>query len=126
MAEENKIKKILIAEDEKPLARALSLKLIKEGFETDVVFDGFDAEKKILNEKYDLVLIDLMMPRLDGFSVMEGIRKNGIEVPIIVMSNLGQETDQDRAIKAGAVHYFIKSDVKLFEVVAFIKKLLNT
>lgn len=118
-------KRILIAEDEKPLARAISLKLEIEGFATDIVYTGEEVEKKLTMQKYDLILLDLMMPRLDGFSVIEKMKTAEQKIPIIVMSNLSQETDQSRALKAGAVAYFIKSDIKLFEVVAFIKKTLN-
>jgi DNA-binding response OmpR family regulator len=118
-------KRILIAEDEKPLARALSLKLETEGFETDTVYDGLEVEKKIATEKYDLILMDLMMPKLDGFSVIEEMKKQGFKVPIVIMSNLSQEIDRKRATEAGAVAYFVKSDIKLFEVVAFIKKTLK-
>ncbi len=118
-------KKILIAEDEKPLARAISLKLQIEGFITEVVNSGEEIEKKIMTEDYDLILMDLMMPKLDGFSVIEQIKASGLKVPIIVMSNLSQDTDRTRAINAGVIAYFVKSDIKLFEVVAFIKKTLN-
>ena len=118
-------KRILVAEDEKPLSRALTLKLEKEGFEVDVVYDGVEAEQKISSEKYDLILMDLMMPKLDGFSVLEQIQKKGIKIPVIIMSNLSQEMDQEKAIKAGAISYFVKSDIKLFEVITFIKKTLN-
>ncbi len=118
-------KKILIAEDEKPLARAISLKLEKEGFLTEIVNDGEEVEKNIVKEKYDLILMDLMMPKLDGFTVLERIKTDGVKIPVIIMSNLSQETDKDRVIKAGALAYFVKSDIKLFEVVDFIKNTLK-
>lgn len=118
-------KRILIAEDEKPLARALSLKLETEGFETDTVYDGMEVQAKIASNKYDLILMDLMMPKLDGFSVIESMKKDGFKVPVVIMSNLSQDIDRKRATEAGAVAYFVKSDIKLFEVVAFIKKTLK-
>ncbi len=118
-------KRVLIAEDEKPLARALSLKLEKEGFEVVAVYDGLEVQKKIATEKFDLILMDLMMPRMDGFSVIEDMKKQGSNIPVVIMSNLSQEIDQARAKEAGAVAYFIKSDIKLFEVISFIKKTLN-
>jgi DNA-binding response OmpR family regulator len=118
-------KRILIAEDEKPLARAISLKLEKEGFATETVFDGEEVQKKLATDKYDLVLMDLMMPKLDGFSVIEKMKASGEKTPIIIMSNLSQEIDRARATAAGAVAYFVKSDIKLFEVVDFIKKTLK-
>lgn len=121
----NSQKKILIAEDEKPLARAISLKLEKEGFLTEMVYDGEEVEKKITAGEYDLILMDLMMPKLDGFSVMEKMKSDNIKIPVIIMSNLSQETDKARVIQAGAIAYFVKSDIKLFEVVAFIKETLK-
>lgn len=118
-------KRILIAEDEKPLSRALTLKLEKEGFEVQAVYDGVEVENKISQGKFDLILMDLMMPRLDGFSVLEKIKNDNLKIPVVIMSNLSQEMDQDRAMKAGAIAYFVKSDIKLFEVISFIKKTLN-
>jgi DNA-binding response OmpR family regulator len=118
-------KRILIAEDEKPLARAISLKLEKEGFFTEMVSDGEEVEKKIISEKYDLILMDLMMPKLDGFSVLEKMKADNLKIPVIIMSNLSQETDKARVTQAGALAYFVKSDIKLFEVVTFIKETLK-
>jgi DNA-binding response OmpR family regulator len=118
-------KRILIAEDEKPLARAISLKLEKEGFVTEIVNDGEEVEKKIVEEKYDLILMDLMMPKLDGFTVLEKMKTDNIKIPVIIMSNLSQETDKERVTQAGALAFFVKSDIKLFEVVDFIRKTLK-
>ena len=118
-------KRILIAEDEKPLARAISLKLENEGFITEVIYSGEEAEAKVLTEKYDLIVMDLMMPKMDGFSVLELLKSKNIKIPVIVMSNLSQDTDHTRALNAGALAYFIKSDIKLFELVSFIKKTLK-
>ena len=65
------------------------------------------------------------MPKLDGFSVLEKMKTDNLSVPVIIMSNLSQETDKSRVTQAGALAYFVKSDIKLFEVVAFIKKTLK-
>ncbi len=114
---------ILIAEDEKPLARALSLKLQKEGIEADLTYDGEELRKSIEENTYDLILMDLMMPKHDGFALMQEMKEKGNKTPIIVMSNLSQDTDRNRAAVAGAVHYFVKSDVSLAEMVAYIKQM---
>lgn len=118
-------KRILIAEDEKPLARAISLKLENEGFITEVLYSGEGVEEKIMAEKFDLIVMDLMMPKLDGFSILEILKNEGNKIPVIVMSNLSQDTDHTRAINAGAITYFVKSDIKLSELVTFIKKTLK-
>lgn len=110
-------KKILIAEDERPMARALELKLNNSGFEAKSVYDGEEAYSALKEEQYDIVLLDLVMPNLDGFTVLEKLKAEGINVPTIVLSNLGQEEDIIRAKSLGAVDYFVKSNISLSEVV---------
>jgi DNA-binding response OmpR family regulator len=114
-------KRVLIAEDEKPLARALALKLKKEGIDADVAYDGDELKEKIAQGGYGLILMDLMMPKHDGFAVIEDFKRRGDMTPIVVMSNLSQDTDRNRAAEAGATHYFVKSDIQLAEIVEYIK-----
>jgi DNA-binding response OmpR family regulator len=116
-------KNILIAEDEKPLARALSLKLEKEGFAVDIAYDGEELRNKVTSDTYDLILMDLMMPKHDGFAFMQEMKTKGNTTPIVVMSNLSQDTDRTRAAAVGATHYFVKSDVPLSEIISYIKEL---
>ncbi len=118
-------KKILIAEDEKPMARALELKLKNSGFEAKAVFNGDEAISELSKNKYDLILLDLMMPIKDGFSVLEDLKKNKNKTPVIISSNLGQNEDIKRAKELGAVDYFIKSDTPISLVVEHIKKALK-
>lgn len=117
--------KILIAEDEKPMARALEIKLNKVGFETTVVFDGVEAISELTSNKYDLLLLDLMMPNKDGFSVLEDIKTKKIKVPVIVSTNLNQKDDIEKAMSLGAKDYFVKSDTPISDVVEHIKKVLG-
>lgn len=119
----NKIKKILICEDEKPIAKALVLKLNHEGFEAEAANDGEEALQILQSKQFDLILLDLIMPRIDGFGVLEKIKELKITTPVIVTSNLGQEEDLKRAKELGAVNYFIKSNTSLQEIVDGIKKL---
>lgn len=118
-------KKILIAEDEKPLARALMLKLQNEGFDADMALDGEVVKEKLASGNYDLILMDLMMPHHDGFSLLHEMQEMGNVTPVVVLSNLGQEEDRKRAKEAGAREYFVKADTKLSDVVAYIKKTLG-
>src|SRR3989339_986496 len=118
-------KKILIAEDEKPMARALEIKLNKAGFETVVVFDGVSALKELVANKYDLLLLDLMMPNKDGFSVLTDMKESKIKVPVIVSTNLNQKEDIEKALSLGAKDYFVKSDTTISEVVEHVKKILG-
>lgn len=117
--------KILIAEDEVPLAKALELKLKGAGFEVGVVNDGQEAIEALSRDSYSLVLTDLIMPRVDGWGLLEHIQKNQPVVPVIVLSNLGQDEDRERAAKLGASGYYVKADIQLSEVVAEVQKLLQ-
>ena len=116
-------KKILIVDDEKPLASVLNLKLTNAGFETTVVYNGEDALKLLKEAVYDLALVDIMMPKRDGFSVLEELQKQGSNTPVFALSNLGQEEDVVRVKSLGAKEYIMKTDVSpaeiLTKVVAF-------
>ena len=118
-------KKILIVDDEKPLANALDLKLSHEGFTTKTVFNGGEAIQSLKTEKFDLVLLDLVMPLEDGFKVLEDIKSLSLKTSVIVSSNLSQEEDITRARNLGAVDYFIKSDTTLTQVVQKVKNYLD-
>ena len=118
-------KKIIIVEDERPMANALVLKLSNSGFETEVVFDGKEAMAKLKKNKYDLMLLDLMMPRMGGFEVLESLKKSGNKMPVIISTNLSQESDIKKAKTLGAVDYFVKSDTSISKVVEQIKKFLK-
>lgn len=115
------LKKILIAEDEKPMANALSLKLTSAGFETTLVYDGESAVSAAKNTPFDLIILDLVMPKKDGFFVLAELRKLMIATPVIVSSNLSQEEDIKRAKELGARDYFIKSDTTLAQIVEKVK-----
>ncbi len=119
-------KKILIVEDEKPLAHALEMKLKHEGFVPEVVPNGEDALNALNNAtSYSLMLLDLIMPRVDGFTVLSEMKRRGISIPpVMVLSNLGQEEDRKKAKELGAVNYFVKSNTPISEIVSAIKQTL--
>ena len=117
--------KILVAEDEKPMAHALELKLIHSGFDPKVVFDGEAALKELEANKYDLLLLDIMMPRLNGFAVLTKLKEDKNPIPVVVSSNLGQEEDFKQAKSLDAADYIIKSDTPIAEIVEKIKKVLK-
>lgn len=119
------LKNILIAEDEKPMARALELKLKNNGFNAEVVGNGEEAVEKILTGKYDLVLLDLVMPKKDGFTVLKEVAEKGSKTPIIVTSNLSQEEDEKKARSLGAVGYIIKSNTPIVTIVDKVKEFLG-
>ena len=117
--------KVLVAEDEKALARALELKLTKAGFGVSIVADGNDALTALQKDHFDILLLDLMMPNKDGFAVMSEMKAMKIHIPVVVLSNLGQTEDEKKAKELGAVDYWVKADISLMEVVNRIKKLLD-
>jgi DNA-binding response OmpR family regulator len=119
------MKKILVVEDEKPMAKAMQLKLQHNNFKADIAEDGEEAIKMIEGNGYDLVLLDLVLPKKDGFIVLEEMKKRKIKTPIIVSSNLSQEEDMEKAKKLGALDYFVKANVSLSEVVGHVKKALK-
>jgi DNA-binding response OmpR family regulator len=118
--------KILIVEDEIALRRAMTLKLAQENYAIDNAENGREGLDMIIKNNYDLVLLDLMLPELDGFEVLKEMQAKGIKTKVLVLSNLSQEEDIDKVKKYGAVDYFVKSNIQLSELVNYIKtKLLH-
>lgn len=123
---EKEKKKILIVEDEKPLAHALELKLTFEGFDVKSVSNGEEAAVLLEKEIFSLVICDLVMPKMDGFQLLQFIKDKKINLPVIVLSNLSQNEDEKRARELGASDFFIKSNIPISDVVNNIKtKILN-
>lgn len=118
-------KRVLVVEDRKPMAKALAIKLERAGFEARVAEDGEEALKILKNESYDLILLDLVMPKIDGFTLLAELQARKIKTPAIVLSNLSQEEDERRAKELGALDFFVKSEIPINEVVDRIKKTLH-
>jgi DNA-binding response OmpR family regulator len=117
-------KRVLIVEDERPLAHALQLKMTKEGFATKVCLMGDEALKEAMGGPYDLVLLDLIMPDIDGFVLLQQLRDRGINTPVVVLSNLGQDEDRARAMSLGVKEYFVKANTPILEIVKQTKTIL--
>ncbi len=117
---------VLIAEDEEFLVRAIKDNLETENCVVDVAHNGEEAMQSIQKRKPDIVLLDILMPKRDGFYVLEQMKKNPewSLVPIIVLSNLGDDTEIKRALGMGANDYFVKSEHPLEEVVEKVKEYL--
>jgi len=118
--------KILIAEDEKSYVRPLSLKLKNKGYEVETAGDGKEALSLLKKNKYNLLLLDLIMPGMDGFELMKEIKDKKLKVKIIVLSNLSQETDKDKASKLGASDFISKSNTSLVDVLKIVEKNLGS
>lgn len=118
---------ILLVEDDVFLAGIYQKKFELEGFKITVAGDGekglADAKKKIP----DLVLLDILLPKLDGFAVLDQLKADAAtkNVPIILLTNLGQKDDVEKGLKAGAVDYLIKAHFKPSEVVDKVRAVLK-
>ena len=119
------LKKILIIEDEKPIARTLELKLSREGFIVRVAANGEEGVVYLTQEIFDLVLLDLVMPKMDGFAFLEQYKTMHLDTPVLVLTNLSQTEDMERAKALGATEFIVKSSTPLAEVVAHIKEELE-
>ncbi len=117
-------KKILLAEDDLALARSLMLKLEHEGYVVTAVHDGQAALTAFAKGGFQLIIVDLIMPVLDGWGVLEKLKEGGNTVPVFVASNLGQQTDIDKARALGAKDFFVKSDTSLAEIVRRIQTVI--
>jgi DNA-binding response OmpR family regulator len=116
-------KKILIIEDEKSLADILKNKLKKRDFNVDVAYNGNKALEKLGVEKYDLIVLDIILPGSNGFEILKKIKRDKIKTLVIVLSNLGQESDKKSIKKFGVKNYFVKNETSLFELVKYIESI---
>ena len=121
------MKKILIIEDEKTLSDVLKNKLTSEGFEVALAGDGQEGLTKIKEFEPDLILLDIMMPKLDGYQVLEKIKEDTTmpKVPVVIISNSGQPVEIDRALQLGAKDYLVKAQFTPEEVMEKVKKFLG-
>ena len=118
-------KKILIIEDEKPMAQALKLKLAHSGFEAVIASDGEKGIELFGQQSFSLILLDLVMPKLDGFNVLEILKDKENKTPVMVLTNLGQKEDEKRAKTLGAKEFFFKSDTTIAAIVERVKEFLK-
>lgn len=117
-------KKILIVEDEEIMIDLLQRKLTAEGYETSVARDGQEGLGKMKEVKPDLILLDIIMPKMGGFEVMEEMKKDRElkKIPVIVISNSGQPVEVDKAQELGAKDWLIKTEFDPQEVINKVKK----
>lgn len=119
--------KILVVEDEKPMANILGKELTKLGHVVEFAYDGAEAMEKAKIMKPDLILLDIILPKADGFEVLEQVKADSdiSSVPVIVLSNLGTDADIKHAIRLGAVDYFVKAQHPLLEITEKITEFLS-
>jgi DNA-binding response OmpR family regulator len=121
------MKKILIVEDDKFLRELVARKLRAENYEPIEAKDGEEGIEKLINEKPDLVLLDLVLPNMGGFEVLEKAKKDPLvsSIPIIILSNLGQRDDVDKGMSLGAVDFLIKAHFTPQEIIEKINSVLG-
>ena len=121
----HKMKKILLAVSDKAYSRALSLKLQNAKYEVLTVPNGEEALLEIWRNEFDLLLCDLVMPKTNGFEVLEELKKQDKKIPVIILMNIFQEEDEKKVKDLGALDVFIKADVTILEIINKIKEILN-
>ncbi|MFH1632233.1 MAG: response regulator [bacterium] len=119
--------KVLIIEDDKFLSKIYATKLKKEGIDADFALDGVEGLKKMREDKPSLILLDLILPKKDGFAVLEEMKADPKlkGIPVLILSNLGQESDIERGKKLGAKEFIVKSDTSIQEVISKIRGTLK-
>lgn len=119
--------KIVIVEDDKFLRDLIAQKVLKEGHQVVEAVNGEEGILKIKEEKPDLVLIDLILPGIDGFEVLRQVKENSgtSAIPVVILSNLGQKDDVERGMKLGAADYLVKAHFTPGEILAKIKAILK-
>jgi DNA-binding response OmpR family regulator len=119
--------KILLIEDEEMLANMYEVKFKNEGFDIVKASDGADGLEKSKIVNPDFILLDIIMPKMDGFSVLKALKEDEKtkNIPVMLLTNLGQEEDIERGKKMGAVGYLVKANITPSEVVVAVKKELS-
>ncbi|MBA3679157.1 response regulator [Candidatus Saccharibacteria bacterium] len=117
-----KSRKILLVEDEMALANVLKLEFINDGFSVKHAENGQLAINFLKKEKFDIVLLDVVMPTMDGFQTLENMNEAGIAQPTIMLSNISQPEEMEKAKKLGAIGYIVKSNTTLAEIIEQVKK----
>jgi len=115
--------RILVVEDEKKLADIIKLYLVNEGFNVTAAYDGEAGEEAIEKSEFDLVILDVMMPGKDGWSLLRKIRRKG-ETPVIMTTARGEEEDRIFGLELGAVDYMVKP-LSMKELVLRVKLRIN-
>ncbi len=117
---------IFIIEDDKFLRELISRKLVSDGFKIKEAVDGEDGLRKLQEEKPDLILLDLILPGIDGFEVLEKIKEDPItsSIPVLILSNLGQRDEIEKGLKLGAVDFLVKAHFTPEEIVNKVKEVL--
>ena len=120
-------RRILLVEDDRFLRRAAETSLKRHGFIVQVAVDGEEALRVAAAERPDLILLDLILPKLPGFEVLRSLKSNPdlASIPVIVLSNLGQDHDVQQAVDLGALSYLVKANLSLEELARRVEEALQ-
>ncbi len=123
----NQSKRILIIEDDKFLAKMLSRMLEANSYSIVLASSGKEGLTKVTSENPDLILLDIMLPDIDGFDVLQSLKgdEKTKKIPVVILSNLGQPEDIQQGRSLGVQDYLVKSDLSLDDVVAKVRKHLS-
>ena len=120
------MKKILLAEDDPFIAEIYTTSLKTAGFEMALAVDGKECIEKTKKEKFDLILLDLLMPKMDGFTTLKYLKEDSKskDIPVIILTNIGEKEKIEKGIKLGAIDYLIKTNFSPEEIIEKIEKIL--
>jgi two-component system alkaline phosphatase synthesis response regulator PhoP len=124
---ENQARRILLAEDDRFLRKAAGAMLRRQGFTVLTAEDGEEALRVARAETPDLILLDLIMPKMQGFEVLKALKSDPqtSPIPVVILSNLGQESDSKAAREMGALDYWVKANLALGELVSRVEETLT-
>jgi DNA-binding response OmpR family regulator len=119
--------KILLIEDEEMLANMYEVKFKNEGYDLVKAMDGSMGLEMAKTNVPDFILLDIIMPKMDGFSVLKTLKEDAVtkNIPVMLLTNLGQDEDVERGKQLGAVGYLVKANITPSEVVAAVKRELE-
>ncbi|PIR78042.1 MAG: response regulator [Candidatus Magasanikbacteria bacterium CG10_big_fil_rev_8_21_14_0_10_36_16] len=123
----NPVPLVLLIEDDTFLGNIYKTKFEMEKFKVIVATDGLEGLEMAKKKKPDIILLDILMPKMDGFEVLENLKKDKslVSIPVVLLTNLGQKDDVDKGLGLGAVDYLIKAHYKPSETVDKVKSVLQ-
>jgi DNA-binding response OmpR family regulator len=118
---------IVLVEDDIALTEMYSLKFSEAGYNLKTASDGASGLEMIFSEKPSIILLDIMMPKMDGFAVLTELKKNDTtkNIPVLMLTNLGQKTDMEKSKELGANDYIVKASMTPSQVLEKIKNLIK-
>ncbi len=120
-------KTIMVIEDDRFLSSLIKARLEKDGFVALQAFDGDEALKLLKQEKPDLIVLDLIMPKVSGFEVLEAVSLDPQlnKIPVVILSNLAQDSDIEKAKSLGAKEYFVKVRVSIDDLINKVRSIVQ-